>query len=892
MPPRRFRSLLWRTPVDREIDEELAFHLEMREREYLERGMTPEAARAAARARLGDLGPVRAECHRLARDRDRRLDRAESLAELRQDLRLAARRLAASPLLCALAVGTLALSLALAASAFAAFDALVLRPLPFPHPERLVRLREIGPEGGDLAVSPPAFLAWRSAAGHVDSAVAAIAAIVPGDRAVDLPGGRERVAGVAATAALFPLLRLHPERGRLLAAGDEARGGERRVAVLSHRLWLRLGGRWNVVGQVLSLDGVPHTVVGVLPADAAFPPGAELWTPLVIDPRPARRGSRHELAVVARLAPGASPGAAARSLGARAAPLAEWAVGEGARSRSLLVLAAALLLALLSGCGVASLLASRAAARGRELGLRAALGASRGRILRQLATEGALVALSAAALAPALAAAMLALVRERFAALAAGLDGGFAAGLDSRFAGWPHSGFAGWSDSGFAAGRLAGLALDGRSLAFLAASAAALALLAVVAPAAASARVDLPGAARGAPLPGARRASRGRWLRAALVTLEIAAATAILTATGLAARSLRALAAVDPGFAPGQVLAAELELGGDRYPSAARRTLQRALEARLAHLPGVVAVGSTSFAPWSGERPDPPYLAACEGCRRPLAADLRSVSPGFFRALGLPLAAGRPPDGDRDLPEVAVDRSLARRAWPAGDGLGRRLTLGSPPKVYTVVGIAGEIADGAPGEPPRPTVFVPYPRRPWRTLTLLVRTAGDPEATAGAVRREIAAAAPGLASPRVRPLALGLAAAMAGPRASLLLLALFAVLALPLAATGVYDLLASGVGERAPEIAVRLALGATPGGVAALVLRRAAGLAAAGLTAGLAAAAALARSLPAVLYGTSPADAAAFSAAALLLAAAAMTAGLPPARRAARIDPAAALAGE
>ncbi len=875
MPPRRFRSLLWRTPVDREVDEELAFHLEMREREYLARGMAPEAARAAARARLGDLGPVRAECRRLGRDRDRRLDRAELLAELRQDLRLAARRLAASPLLSVLAVGALALSLALAASSFAAFDALVLRPLPFPHPERLVRLREVGPAGGDLAVSPAAFLAWRNAAGRVGSpaaavlAIAAIAAIAPGDRTVDLPGGRERVAGVAATAPLFPLLGLRPERGRLLV------DGERRAVVLSHRLWLRLGGRWDVVGQALALDGVPHTVVGVLPTGAAFPPGTELWTPLAIDPRPARRGSRHELAVVARLAPGASPGAAARALGARAAPLAGWAVGEGARSRALLVLAAALLLALLSGCGVASLLASRAAGRGRELGLRAALGAGRGRILRQLATEGALVALAAAALAPALAAAILALVRERFAALAAGFDGGFA----------------GWPDGGFAAARLADLALDGRSLAFLAAAATALALLAVLALAAAAARVDLPGAARSAPLPGARRTSRGRRLRAALVAVEIAAATALLAGAGLAARSFGALTAADPGFVPGQVLAAELELGGERYPPAARRALQRALEARLARLPGVVAVGSASFAPWSGERPDPPYLAACEGCRRPLAADLRSVSPGFFGALGLPLAAGRPPDGDRDPPEVAVDRSLARRAWPEG-GIGRRLTLGSPPKVYTVVGIAGELADGAPGEAPRPTVFVPYPRRPWRTLTLLVRTAGDPEAAAGAVRREIEAAAPDLASPRVRPLARGRAAAVAGPRASLLLLALFAALALPLAAMGIYDLLASGVGEQSPEIAVRLALGATPGGVAALVLRRAAALAAVGLAAGLAAAAALARALPAVLYATSPADAAAFSAAALLLAVAALAAGLPPARRAARIAPAAALAGE
>jgi predicted permease len=911
--PRRFRSLLWKTPVEREVDAELAFHLEMREREYVARGMEPAAARAAALARMGDLASTRAECRRLGRLRDRDLERAERFAELRQDLRLAARRHLAAPVFAGLSLATLALALAAATAGFAAFDALALRPLPFPAPDRLVRLREVDAQGDDLAVSRPAYLDWSAGAartGSAVSAVTALSALLPGDRAVPLPGGVERVSGVQATASLFPLLGVHAARGRLLSSADAARGNEHRVVVLSDRLWRRLGGGWELVGQTLPLDGLPHRVVGILPAGRAFPPGVDLWTPLMLDPRrPARLAGRerHELGVVARLWSGMTPAAAAGELarasgepgdlragrgdgGIQAVPLADWVVGAEARSRALLALAAAILLALLAACGVANLLISRAAGRSRELELRAALGAGRGRVLRQLATEGALLAGLGALAALPVAAAVLALLRLRFGALAeAGATGGLAAS--------------------FAAARLSGLALDGRILGFFVGASLATVLAVGFVPALAASRVDLAAAARAAP---PRTPRRSRRLRDALVVAEIALATVLLAGAGLTGRSFLRLRAADPGFAADRVLTAELGLAGGAYPPAARRALSRALEERLARLPGVVAVGTTSFAPWSGDRPDPPSLVTWsragvsddhrddhrEGHREggragdregALAADWRSVSPGFFRALGLPLLAGRYPEDAPGL-EVAVDRSLARRAWPGGGALGQRLELGTPGRPFTVVGVVGELADVAPGAPPRPTVFIPYPRRPWRTLTLVVRAAGDPELLAGDVRREIAAAVPDLPVD-LRPLAHGRAAAAAGPRASLLLLALFAALALGLAATGVYDLLASRVGERTPEIAVRMALGASSRGVLLLVLRRGLALASLGAAAGLLAAARLARYLPAVLYGVSPTDAVSYLGVALLLAAVALLAGLPPARRATRIAPAAALAG-
>ncbi len=915
----RFRSLLWKTPVEREIESELAFHLEMRIHDYLARGMEPAAARAAALARLGDLDRVRVQCRRIGHLRDRDLRRAESFAELRLDLRLACHRHMASPVFATLAVATLALALAAATVAFAACDALVLRPLLSPDPDRLVRLREIDRQGNDLAVSRLDYLDWHRSeisgisanGGRGGHAVAALAALVPARRGLSLQTG-ERVRGVETTASLFPLLGLRAARGTLLKAADEQRGNAHDVVVLSDRLWHRLGGDPDLVGGTLALDGRPFRVRGVLPPGVAFPPGIDLWMPLLLDLGPARQPGRdrHDLTVVARLKPGVGRSAAGRELAAvaspgrvRVTPLADWVVGAEPQSRTLLALAAALLLGLLATCCVANLLISRAAGRGRELALRAALGAGRGRILRQLGTEGALLAVLAAVLALPLATGALALVRERFGALAelANAEVGEGAGAIRPVA-------------SFAAARLAGLALDGRAVGFFLAAAAVAAVAVGLAPALAASRVELGTAARSAAPHTPRRSRR---LRDALVVAEIAVATLLLVGAGLATRSYLRLRAVDPGFSADRLLTAELALTGERYPPDARRALSAALEARLARLPGVQAVGSTSFSPWSGAHPDPPFAVtwrppgapgASDAPRpRTVAAEWRSVSPGFFATLGVPLLAGRPPRGEGDGFEVAIDRSLARLWWPGGGALGERLDLGDPERPATIVGIVGEIADVAPDAPPRATVFLPYPRRPWRTLTLVVRTAGDPARFAGAVRRAIAAGIGSGGSIRsansagsagdlpiafVRPLAYRRAATLAAPRASLLLLTLFAVLALALAAIGVYDLLAAGVGERTPEIAVRMALGAQPRGVLVLVLRRGLLLSGLGVTAGLLAAAQLARSLPAVLYATSPTDALSYAATALLLLAMALAAGLLPARRATRIAPAAVLGRE
>jgi len=941
---RRLRSLLWKPRLDEEIADELAFHLEMRAREYAARGLAPAAAMVAARRRFGDLAQVKAACHAIGRGRDRAQRRARWLAELGRDLRLAGRRLGERPGPSLLAVLALAVGLAGAATAWRVARA-VLRPLPFAEPASLVRLRQTTPRGVEFAATASDYDDWRrycrsftgiaafeTAEANLGGAVGATAAAgaagaagaasttntagTTGDTAAEPP---ERVLAVRATATLLPLLGERPLLGRVFTAREAALRGDRRVAVLSHALWWRrFGADPRVVGRTLSLDGTTLRIIGVMPAGFAVPAGAGLWLPLplhTLAPAP------HRLEVLARLRPGVSPRQAAADVAAVAATAARFHPGTndgwsarvealpaawaGPRwtGRARLLLAAAALLWLLASASAANLLWARATARQREIDLRAALGGGRGRIVRQLFAEGLLLALLGAAGGLLLAGAATTALRQaaagvpQLAALAGpaplatpAIDAADAAGATAT------AGTAGGEAPGEPAALAAMPRLDLGSAGLVLALALLSSLVCGVGPALQAARPGHDAVRRSARL----TTRPERRIRDALVVGELALATTLLVAAGLLLESYLRLDRGDPGFEPDHVLSLRLALGGERYAPEARRALLRRLEERLAALPGVAAAGFVSTAPLAAERPTEPFtLEPLPAARREfLAAEWRVVTPGFFRVLGVRRVAGRllgPADRDPRQPVAVIDATFARRAWADGDPLGRRLRWPTGKRDLTVVGVVGGVRDVDLEAGPRPVMFLPYEQVPWRAMALVLRPAPGAVRSAelaGAVRRQIAALAPGLPVSRVRWLEVARRQEVAGPRLGTWLVALFAAAALGLAVSGVYATAAAAVAQGTPEIALRQALGAARRDVWRLVLGRGATLTLLGLALGVAGALLFSQLLAGLLYEVPPTRAATYAGGALLLAAVAMLASVVPARRATRISPVLALRRE
>jgi putative ABC transport system permease protein len=916
-PRRRWLSLLWKPGLDDEIADELAFHLEMRAREYAARGLAPAAAAAAARRRFGDVARVEAACRAIGRGRDRAQRRARWLAELARDLRLAGRRLGDRPGSTLLVVLALAAGLAGAATAWRVARA-VLRPLPFAEPAGLLRLRQTSPRGGELTASVADYLDWRRR-GRSFAGMAAFetveANLEAGAPAAEAAPERVRVA--RATASLLPLLGVRPLLGRGFTAGETARGGNHRVAVLCHALWWRrFGADPRAVGSSLWLDGVPVRVVGVMPASFGAPAGVVLWMPLAAHgTQHGATRDHHRLEVIARLRPGISARQAAADLAVTGAGAGAGATGRhtdtetgagwgvdlqampaawtGARwtRRVRLLLAAAGLLWLLASATAANLLWARSAARQRETDLRAALGGGRGRIVRQLYAEGLLLAMLGAAVALLLAGASTAMLRQ---------GAGGVVGLDAG---------------------CAGLVLV---LALLSSLACGLA------PALQATRPGLHEAVRQSARLTTRRERR---VSDALVVVELAVATPLLVTAGLLLASFVRLDRADPGFDVDHVLSLRLALNGERYPPAERRALLRRLEERLTQLPGVAAAGFVSTAPLAAERPAEPFTLEGGGRRDGLAAEWRVVTPGCFPALGLRRLAGRllrPTDRDARHPVAVIDAAFAERAWGGTRDpsvpLGRRLRWTAGGRDLTVVGVVAGVRDIDLEAGPRPVVFLPYDEMPWRSMALVLRPvaggpvvggleAGGPAAGgSGAngpaaarpvvggpappapldriVRREIEALAPGLPVSAVRWLAVARRQEVAAPRLGSWLAGLFAAAALGLAVSGVYATAAAAVARRAQEIAVRQALGAARGDVLRLVLGRGARLTLLSLAIGTGNALLFSRLLAGLLYQTSASRPGIYAAVALLLGGVAMLASLSPARRATRIAPVLALRRE
>jgi putative ABC transport system permease protein len=861
----RFRSLLLRDRFESEVDEELTFHLRMETEKNLRAGMSPEAARRAAQLAFGGAETVREDL------RDGRL--GAWVSELARDVRLALRTTRRAPAFALAATATLALGIGAATAIFGVVDAAVLRPLPFPEGDRLVHVWETTPDGDDFSAAAPNYLDFRARSRSFTE----LAAFRIGELAWSGRREPERLQALWASHTLLAVLGVQPVAGRGLADLDDAPGSAGRVALIGHDLWSqRFAGDRRAIGRTLILDGEPHTVVGVLPPAAALL-GADVWLPLAANPASDR--DDHWLSIVGRLAPGATAESARADLtaiaaqigaahpeiagwGVRIGGLEEWLVAPRFRRVGVLLLGAVGLLLLMACANVAGLLVARTAARQTELGVRAALGAGRGRLLRQLLTESAVLTTLGGGLGLLGAAWILRVARSLPPTLLPRAD---EAHLDAR-------------------------------VALFALGAALLTCLLVGAvPASAVSRADL----RGRLAKSGRSGMGGqeRRLREALVVGQLAVAVVLLLGAGLMARSLQRLQQVDPGFATTSVWSVPLQLPETSYPEPWQRVVfyYRAIE-RVAAVPGVQEVGGTSvnpFSNWNLVNDVTPEESAAEHPAGLLQAAWRAVTPGYFDAAGVPLLRGRDftrADRHGEGEVVIVSRSLAERLWPGREAVGQRVFWGGTegdPK--TVIGVAGDVRDFTLDAAPMPMMFLPIGQIAWPSLTLVVRTRGEIAGIESAVRKAVWEVDAALPVPEVLPMAQRRAADLAERRLDAVLLGAFAVAALLLAIVGVYGVLAYALAQRRREIAVRMALGAAPAAVTGMLLRRGLQLTAAGVGIGLLAAAALTQLLEGLLFETRATDPVAFTVAPGILAAVALLATLLPALRAARTDPMLAL---
>jgi predicted permease len=804
-----------------------------------------------------------------------------------QDARHALRALCRSPGFTAVAVLTLALGIGATTSIFSIVNAVVLRPLPFHDPGRLVRVWDVNPHGGDFSTSDATYLDVRER----NRSFLEMAAFSATKRSLVITDGCApsasvcepvRLQSAAVTSSLFPLLGVAPALGRTFTTMEDRPGGDSRVVMIGHDLWVRrFGSNPGLIGREVTLDDRRYTVVGIMPDSFAFPHPAEVWVPLVLDP--ARDRDEHDLTVIGRLGPGITLDRASADLrriaeeigtehprtnsgwSIRVSSFDDWMIGPRLE-RALFVLLGAVGFLLLMACAnIANLLIARGSARQAEIGIRAALGASRARITRQLLTESLLLGLLGAAVGLGVASWSIALVRTL-----------------------------GPADIP----RLRDAAMDWGALGFTLFLALLTSALFGLVPAVRVSRVELHLALEH----GTRgTTSRGRAsIRSALVVVQVALAMMLLVGAGLMFGSFLRLQAVPTGYDVSNVLTVPLELPGERYSGQQRSAFFDDVRARIARIPGVQYVGATSTDPlrqWGFSNDVTPEDRAAEAPAGGfMQAGWRSVTAGYFRAMGIPLLLGRvltESDGAGSEQPVVITRSMASRLWPGADAIGKRLfwggTNGTP---HTVVGVVGDIRDVQLDAEPQPLMFLPYREVAVPGMTLVIRATGARSSVAAAVRREIQAADRLLPLPEISSLSENRAAAVAQPRFRMLLLGGFAAAALLLATLGVYGVMAFAVAQRTREIGVRIALGAHARRVFALVLKQGMVLAGLGVLVGLGGALALTRVLQSLLFGISATDPVVLIAVAILLGAVTMIGAYLPARRAARIDPAIALREE
>ncbi len=798
-----------------------------------------------------------------------------------QDLRFGLRLLRKNPGLTAVAVFTLALSIGANAAIFDVVNGVLLKPLPYTEPGRLVRVFENNPRFPKFPISPANFLDYRERNDVFDD----FATFVRGDLDLSVNDRPERLVGMRVSNGFFRLLGFEPELGRAFSPNEEIKGNEH-VAIISHALWERSFKRDpSIIGSTVTLSGMSFTVVGVASSELqhvggdyhSLPHGGnvDVWWPLTMDPKVR---TSHFLNSIARLKPGITREQAEARMNGIAEQLEEqhpeikgWRIRlislrdeivGGAQTMLLILFGAAGFVLLIACVNIANLLLATSTARQKEIAVRTALGAARVRLIRQMLTESLLIA-----------------------AL------GGVSGL--LLATWGIKALVALGPKGIP--RMHMISLDWRTFAFTLTAALVTGALFGLAPALQVSKVNLNESLK----EGGRGSSGGarhNRLRGLLVIAEVSLAFVLLIGAGLLMRTFFYLQRVDPGFKPDNVLTATIDLPAARYPTWKHASaFYRDLIGRLSVLPGAQGAGVTSDLPWTGYDENTSF--GIEGRQFPddesPSAQYHFASSDYFRTLGIPLVAGRffSEADEADAPKVIlVNKSMADRYWPDEDAVGKRVRLWG--ETRTIAGIIGDLKD-SPGElRAKPGFFFPVSQQVQTSMVLVLRTQGDPMNMVTAMRNEMATLDKDLPLSGVKTLDQVSSGAVARTRFTMLLLSVFAGVALLLAAVGIYGVMSYSVTQRTHEIGIRVALGAQRGDVVSLVARQGMTLALAGLGAGLVAAFALTRVMSSLLFGVGATDPITFVVIAALLTGVALGACFVPARRATKMDPMIALRHE
>ena len=866
--PLRLRSLFRRGQVEAELDEELRYHLERQIEVNTAAGMSVEEARYAALRAMHGLDQRKEEC------RDMR--RVRLIEDLWQDFRFSLRSLLKRPGFTAIILIALALGIGANTAIFSLVNAVILQPLPYRDPDRLISVYGTRNRSTQGSVGPTDFLDYRSQNKTFEQFAASGSIMLP----LNLTGSGEpeRLNASIITGNYFDTFGVRPALGRGFSLENEKTGKDH-VTVLNYAFWqTRFGGDPNIVNKTINLDGKAYEVLGVMPAEVVLPQPAQLWVPLNFDadPEMKMRNARFLLGI-GRLKEGVTLDQAQADTDLIAAQLEQqypdsntgWSLRliplreilvAGSRTMLFILFGAVGFVLLIACANVANLLLVRAAARQKEIAMRTALGASRLRIIRQMITESLLLAIFGGALGALLAVAGVKLL--------------VSLGEDN-------------------IPRTANVKIDATVLAFTLLVSLATGLLFGLAPAIRTMKENLVDALKDGMRGGSEATLKNR-TRSLLVVFESAIAVMLLIAAGLLIRSLVALQNVDPGFDPNNVLTLRVDLPRQKYntPEKASNFFAQ-LETRVAGLPGVEAVGLITDLPLSGEARDMPYRVEGRPATSDIAfVDFRRVNKNYFSAMRIPLRRGRNfteqevRQSDR---EIVVSQAFVDSVFPNEEALGKRLIIwsGIRNEPYEIIGIVGDTRYQSLQGEPSATMYVPT--RELLFVNLVIRTQGDPLSLVGGVRKEVNALDPDQPIAAIRPMTEWVAMSAAGARYRTTLLGLFALLAIILAATGIYGVMSYSVAQRTQEIGVRMALGARPLDVLKLVVRQGMMLALIGVIVGLAGALALTRVMSSLLFGVTERDPITFVAVAALLIVVAFISCFVPARRATKVDPLVAL---